>query len=282
MIIKQESFQYKDKVVIEKAFIKPPYKHGRVFQNEGCFIHLKGAEGKLMSSQDSFAFNAEPKEAILLKCDAYFLDFVKSTSEEEVELIAVHLYPDLLKRLYANELPAIIQKNALNPQTRKIADGSTITRFIESLDFYFENPSLVNDDLLELKIRELLLLLVQTNNSSSILELIQDLYSNRNTDLKSVVQLHQYNNLSIEELAQLSNLSVSSFKREFKNEFDDTPSHYFNSQRIKKAKELLKLTDINISEIAYEIGYNDPLYFTRLFKKREGLSPTAFRNQNTN
>ena len=120
-------------------------------------------------------------------------------SDVEVELIAVHLYPDLLKKLYANELPAIIQKNALNPKTTKIADGSTITRFIESLDFYFENPSLANDDLLELKIRELMLLLVQTNNSSSILELIQDLYSNRNTDLKSVVQLHQYNNLSIEE-----------------------------------------------------------------------------------
>ncbi|MEP0365540.1 MAG: AraC family transcriptional regulator [Cyclobacteriaceae bacterium] len=281
MIIKKESFQYKDKVVIEKAFIKPPYKHGRVFQNEGCFIHLKGAEGKVMSSQDSFAFKPEPKEAILLKCDTYFLDFVKSTANEEVELIAVHLYPDLLKRLYANELPAIIQKNALNPKTKKIADGSTITRFIESLDFYFENPSLVNDDLLELKIRELLLLLVQTNNSSSILELIQDLYADRNTDLKSIVQLHQYNNLSIEELAQLSNLSVSSFKREFKKEFSDTPAHYFNSQRIKKAKELLKLTDINISQIAYEIGYNDPLYFTRLFKKREGLSPTEFRNQNT-
>ncbi|WP_109831512.1 helix-turn-helix domain-containing protein [Reichenbachiella versicolor] len=281
MILKKESFQYKDKVLIEKAYIKPPYKHGRVFQNEGCFIHLKGATGKLMSSEDSFDFTPNLKEAILLKCDTYFLDFVKSTSEEAVEVIAIHLYPDLLKALYANEIPATIKNNATPPKTNKLVEDETITRFIESLDFYFDNPHLVNDDLLELKVRELILLLVQTKNASSVLELIQDLYSKREANFKDVIKLHQFNNLEIEELARLTNLSVSSFKREFKKTFNNTPAKFFNVQKINKAKELLVVTNMTISEIAFEIGFNDPLYFTRIFKKSVSLSPSDFRKQQT-
>ncbi|WP_417602819.1 helix-turn-helix transcriptional regulator [Owenweeksia hongkongensis] len=279
MILKNQSFTYKEKVIIEKVVLKPPYRHGRVFHNEGCFMYLKGAQGKMMSSEDSYNFKEEPKEALLLKCDTYFLDFVKSASNEEVEIIAIHLYPDILKELYSTELPAIIQQSVKHPQTKKLADDTTITKFIESLDFYFDNPNLVNDDLLELKVRELILLLVQTKNANSVLELIQGLYDYRSIDLKKIVNLHQYNNLSIEELAALASVSVSSFKRAFKKEFNDTPAHYFNVQKIKKAKELLSLTDMAISQIAYEIGFNDPLYFTRLFKKSETLTPSEYRSK---
>lgn len=86
--------------------------------------------------------------------------------------------------------------------------------------------------------------------------------------------------LSIEELAKISQLSLFSFKREFKKEFYDSPKNYINTLRIKKAKELLQLSKMSISEIAYEVGFNDPLYFTRLFKKKVGTSPTSFRSIN--
>ena len=281
MILKKDSFHYKGKVLIEKAYIKPPYRHGRVFQNEGCFIHLKNATGKLMSSEDSFDFKPNPKEAILLKCDTYFLDFIKSTSDKEVELIAIHLYPDLLKTLYADEIPATIKNKVKHPKTDQFIGEETITRFIESLDFYFDNPSLVNDDLLELKVRELILLLIQTTNAASVIELIQDLYSKRETNFKDIIKLHQFNNIEIEELARLTNLSISSFKREFKKTFKDTPAKYFNVQKINKAKELLTLTNMNIGEIAYAVGFNDPLYFSRIFKKSESVPPSEFRKTHT-
>ena len=101
-----------------------------------------------------------------------------------------------------------------------------IAKFIESLEFYFENPALVNNDLLELKIKELILLLVQSKNVDSILELITDLYSSKTVNLKKIIDLHLYSNLSVEDLAKLSNLSVSSFKREFKKEFNDSPNNF--------------------------------------------------------
>ncbi len=202
---------------------------------------------------------------------------MKETENDQLEVIAFHLLPDILKDFYVKELPAIIEKNKNKPETQVIIPDDTITKFIESLDFYFQNPSLVNNDLLELKTKELILLLVQTKYVKSTLDLISTLYSDRTINIKKVIELHQFSNLSIEELAKLSNLSLSSFKREFKKEYNDSPANYMNNAKINKAKDLLLKTDLHINEIAYEVGFNDPLYFTRLFSKKVGKSPSEFR-----
>ena len=276
MILNRQKFQYQNKTLIEKATVQPPYRHERIFQNEGCFLYVKGTGAKIMSSQENLQF--APKEAVLLKCDTYFVDIIKNANHQTIEVFAIHLYPDVLKKLYINELPSLIQKQSLNAQTKHIVDEVVIAKFIDSLDFYFENPSLVNEDLLELKIKELILLLVQTKNVNSIVELITELYTPRTSILREVIHLHRYSNLTVEELAKLCQMSLSSFKREFKKQFNDTPSNYINTEKLKKAKELLSLADLSISDIAYEVGFNDPLYFTRLFKRKEGIPPSTYRN----
>ena len=117
--LKKQSFQYQNRTLIEKVLVSPPYKHERVFQNEGCFLYLKGAEGTLMSTHDKFKFDNGSKEAVLLKCDTYYLDFIKSSRDNQVELIAIHLYPDILKKLYLNELPRLIKNKSDTSQTKK-------------------------------------------------------------------------------------------------------------------------------------------------------------------
>jgi len=276
MILARQTFEYQHKTIIEKVTFKTPFKHEGIFQNEGCFVYFKEAGAKLLSSEDNMEL--KNKEAVLLKCGTYFLDILKDTEKDKVEVIAVHLYPDILKKLYLKELPALIKKRNFTKESRVIPSTGIITKFIESLEFYFENPILVNEDLLELKIKELILLLIQSKNVESIFELITDLYSAKTIDLKEVIALHLFSNLSIDELAKLSNLSLSSFKREFKKEFNDSPKNYIISKKIEKAKELLQVSEMHINEIAYEVGFNDPLYFTRLFKKRVGTSPSAYRS----
>lgn len=279
MILKKQTFQYQNKTLIEKATVRPPYKHERVFQEEGCFMYVKGNGVKLMSSQDNLSLNAAPQEAVLLKCDTYFVDFIKETDDQLVEVFAIHLYADVLKKLYINELPALIQKQTSQTLTKRIVDEEVVARFIDSLDFYFENPFLVNDDLLELKIKELILLLVQTKSVASIVALITELYHPRTSSLKEVIQLHLYSNLTVEELAKLCQMSVSTFKRVFKKQFEDTPLNYLTNKKMEKAQYLLRISEMPISEITYEIGYTDPHYFARTFKNRVGFTPSSFRAQ---
>lgn len=281
MILQKQSFHFQGKVLIEKVTLQPPYRHENVFQDEGCFIYMRGVKGKLMSAIDNFQFDATPSEALLLKCGNYFVDIVATAQNQTVEVIAVHLYSDVLKKIFINEPLALLQKQAVDAQAKRIADDVVIAKFIESLEFYFENPALINDHLLELKVKELVLLLIQTKNAHSVFELINSFYSTRTATLKEIVNLHLYSNLTVEELAKLANMSVATFKRAFKKEFNSSPIHYINTKKLKQAKELLSLPHLTISDIAYQVGFNDPLYFSRFFKQKKGVSPSDFRSSFT-
>lgn len=85
--------------------------------------------------------------------------------------------------------------------------------------------------------------------------------------------------ISIEEFAQSQHMSVSWFIRNFKEYTNVTPAQYLLSLRISNAQTLLETTDYNVTEIANIVGYDNPLYFSRIFKKQSGVSPSEFRKQ---
>ena len=85
--------------------------------------------------------------------------------------------------------------------------------------------------------------------------------------------------LETEELARISNMSLRSFYRAFSEAFGESPSNYLNHIRVRKAEELLSDRRLNITEIAFRVGYEDSNYFTRQFKKIMGTNPTAYRRK---
>ena len=86
-------------------------------------------------------------------------------------------------------------------------------------------------------------------------------------------------NLSLPEVAAQVSLSPSHFSAVFSQETCKTFKEYLTEIRIKKAKELLRMTTLRSAEISYQIGYNDPHYFSFVFRKSTGRSPTEFRFQ---
>lgn len=85
--------------------------------------------------------------------------------------------------------------------------------------------------------------------------------------------------ISISDLAKIANMSESNFYAAFKKCIGSSPIAYLNHYRLTLAAELLKETTATISEIAYKSGINDPLYFSKLFKKTYGISPKEYRAQ---
>ena len=85
--------------------------------------------------------------------------------------------------------------------------------------------------------------------------------------------------LSLNELAAQANLSASHFSVVFSQETGQTFKEYLTVIRINKAKELLRMTALRSADIAYQVGYNDPHYFSSVFKKNTGFSPIEFRSQ---
>jgi two-component system response regulator YesN len=85
--------------------------------------------------------------------------------------------------------------------------------------------------------------------------------------------------LSLNEVAARVNLSPSHFSVVFSKEACQTFKEYLTEIRIKKAKELLRTTALRSADIAYQVGYSDPHYFSHVFKKNTGLSPNEFRTR---
>jgi two-component system response regulator YesN len=85
--------------------------------------------------------------------------------------------------------------------------------------------------------------------------------------------------LGLNEVAAQVNLSPSHFSVVFSQENEQTFKEYLTEIRIQKARELLRTSNLGATEISLQIGYSDPHYFSYVFKKNTGMSPTEFRLQ---
>lgn len=136
------------------------------------------------------------------------------------------------------------------------------------------------EEMLEMELRQIFILLhrffmssLKTDNARVVEEIDKaTLYFNE----------HYSEDISIDEYAQKNHVSVSWFIRNFKQCTGFTPMQYILSKRIYNAEILLQENIYNITEIAEIVGYDNPLYFSRIFKKIKGVSPSEYRkNINT-
>ncbi len=83
--------------------------------------------------------------------------------------------------------------------------------------------------------------------------------------------------ISLTEMAQVSGMSTSHFSVLFRDLFNQTPVDYLNSYRIERACIFLLNSDLPVTEIAYQCGFNDSAYFVKVFKKYKNITPKKYR-----
>ena len=88
------------------------------------------------------------------------------------------------------------------------------------------------------------------------------------------------NDISVENIASFCGLNRTYFGRIFKETVGKSPQQFLLSYRMAKAAELLKLTELSISDIGNAVGYPNQLHFSRAFKNVYGVSPREWRNKN--
>ena len=86
-------------------------------------------------------------------------------------------------------------------------------------------------------------------------------------------------NPSLEKVASSVHLAPNYFHRRFTEIFDTTPFEYMLARRLNEARRLLAGTSLSVKEVAGRVGYDDPLYFSRLFKTRMQLTPLKYRER---
>ena len=95
------------------------------------------------------------------------------------------------------------------------------------------------------------------------------------------MEAHLAENLSVHDLAQVAGVSKFHFNRLFKQSTQHTPYQFFLQRRLERAKHLLDYDDLTISQISYQLGFNDQSHFSKRFKEAYGLTPRCYRKQRT-
>lgn len=91
------------------------------------------------------------------------------------------------------------------------------------------------------------------------------------------IEDHYRDRIDIAELSRLAGVSQQYLSRLFRTETGVSPVKYINRLRVKKAKELISGTHLNISEVAFQVGFDSLYYFSRVFKQYEGISPSTYK-----
>lgn len=97
------------------------------------------------------------------------------------------------------------------------------------------------------------------------------------TQIASYMRTHYGDNLSINDLAALYELTPNQLYYMFKKQTNMSPGAYWTEYRLNRAKALMMTTDLPVQDVSSAVGYEDPLYFSRVFKDKIGCAPSVWR-----
>ncbi|MDH5603964.1 MAG: AraC family transcriptional regulator [Cyclobacteriaceae bacterium] len=149
--------------------------------------------------------------------------------------------------------------------------------YVNSLASYFGAQVLPDKNLLKLKFEELLLNIFTRPLHKEVARYLATLNRSQAMQLQQVMEENFAYNLKLEELASLCNMSLSSFKRVFNSTYHSSPGKWLLEKRLSLSSYLLRSTDKNVNEVAFESGFEDISNFIRSFKKKFNRTPLQYR-----
>lgn len=279
MINDYKKYDLFGKTFMQKIELASPFRYDFPVTEQACFLYV--LQGEFRYQMDQEEKNIPASYSLFLNCISSGNQIRHALPDSTCEIVIVTFYPDILKKIYDRELPLLLQtpKTISNKSNEKINNDFLIQKYIEGLLFYFENPSMVNEDILVLKLKEIILLLSQTQNAEAVQVILSQLFSPVTYTFKQIIEANLFSQLTIEQLAEQNNLSLSSFKREFAKLYNDTPASYIKNKKLEKAAELLLASNQRITEIAMDCGFNDLANFTRSFSDKYHRTPREYRQE---
>lgn len=167
-----------------------------------------------------------------------------------------------------NEQPRYFGDDMIN-----LSDNDFIKGYFQSLRPYFSNPKSINESLAELKTKEAIELLLQ--HQSQLQTLLFDFNEPFKLDLEQYMVQNYIFNIPIKEFARLTGRSLSTFKRDFKRIFDNTPEKWLRKKRLEKAHYLITVEKQKPSDTYLQVGFENFSHFSTSFKEQFGYSASS-------
>ncbi|MDT8886622.1 two-component regulator propeller domain-containing protein [Aquirufa sp. LEPPI-3A] len=224
---------------------------------------------------------ADRGEDGLEKANTYLPDLV-ITDWMMPGMSGINLCRALRQNAKTNHIPIVIL-------TSKSSQESQIEGMQSGADDFVSKP--FNADILEIRVNTLMdakerlrknwqKQMIQQEFSEGKLPIFEDAFLLKATQL--IIDHLSDPDFDVEDLEKGLDMSKMQLYRKLKNLTSLAGNEFIRSIRLQQAKVLLETGNLNISEVAYQVGFNDPAYFTRAFKKQYGRTPKSFINHEKN
>jgi len=239
---------------------------------------------KVMHLEDQASFTFLPGESVVVPSGrSMLIDFPEARRDAPTQCLALAIAPEKIEEniSFFKEQTAIEKKAldwTLDAKSFHLQNDVGIQQLVERLIFLFTEHHQAKDVFADLLLKELIIRLLQTQARFLLIDNAESLLSDHR--LAFVIRYIRDNlsqDFSVESLADKACMSKSHFFKCFKNTFGVSPIEYVNAERIKQAKKLLLDRRKTLSEVCFQVGFNNLSYFIRQFKRQEQMTPTQFR-----
>ncbi|MFP3592744.1 helix-turn-helix domain-containing protein [Chryseobacterium sp. SIMBA_038] len=253
------------------------------FENIAFTAMLRGKKHMKLDNKTSY-FDYFPGESILVAPgETMVIDFPEA-DETPSQCISLSLNPEFIENSLNHlnyHLPKVDETSQWNIQLDEyfLFNNKSLTSATNNIMRIAMDDNSQKDIMADFALKELLIRLMQTQARSMVEKNIAKNKSRIGFTVDYIKNnLHQ--KLSIDSIAKLAYVSKSNFFKMFKDELGTSPNEFILQERINKAKELLASQN-SIKETAYQTGFSDTNYFTRVFKQLVGVTPKSFQDNTT-
>ena len=240
---------------------------------------------KVMHLRKQQGFNFLPGESIMMPPEELMvIDFPDAHEGRPTKCLALEIDPHLINKVIQGMNEKRPRSDGFTwGQANKnlhFANDPAITQLIQRMVYLCAEDHPSKDVFLGMSLQELIIRLLEMESRQSHVKDIEARATSQPiTAAVAYILAHLDERLTVECLSKLAYMSESSFFRAFRNEMGISPVDFINNERAKMAASLLKRKDLTMRQVAMRCGFNSASYFTRMFKKHYGVSPSGFRGR---
>ncbi len=221
-------------------------------------------------------FLGQPGDALFLKKGAYVAE---QFFEEEFCSLVIFLSDDFIRNaMQQHDLRTLGKSVDVHKESIfKLHVDPSLQSYFHSVWSYFPQQRPPAKSLLKVKFEEFIINIMSNTHNTDLASYFEDIRFNTKTSVRDIMEANFAYNMNLEDFAKLTGRSLSSFHRDFKKEYQTSPSKWLTQRRLDHSKMLLETTDKNVSEIAFDSGFENPSHFIRVFKSKFRTTPLKFK-----
>lgn len=241
---------------------------------------------KVLRDEQAVLRDYLPGESYILRPDSEMvIDFPEAEASNPTQCTALVLETGYLQKQldYINEHfprePEAGMDWRMNFDSLWLQNDESMATVSNRLLRTFMGNDPLKEILVDLRLKELVLSILRQQNQAAICGQRQDPVNERFRAVAEYIRRNITSGIRLGDLSKMACMSKSVFYRAFAHEFGMPPARLILIEKIKCAKTMLASGQMKVKDVCYALGFNDPNYFTRAFKKNEGVTPGEYMAQ---